>query len=426
MNDRWALLLGLGTPAGSSDKMIARYDAISMGNSIPSYAPNPLPNAGFEDTRMIGSGAGSYPVGGWTGGAQYPNDNVPGFSTDSYQGNWSWEQSLQGMNDSWKWIGFDFYSGNVPDFIAFACEEVSGASGSNLIEVWFEDHSQSPVQRMCYEFSTNPTQVRGDGWDGYAYSYVYHEKIDLNTWYYKIKNWKADWQNKLGYIPNMNHFWRIALSIDSFHVASPIVARYDSIWLGNFGVNVGGGAGGGGGGGGGGGRGGGGSSLFGIPVLMVVSAVFLVLLILGVVGLAARRSGENAAGSGPAFTVRERVAARSVSATEEELITPVRPRLTCPSCGAAIRDSAAVYCRYCGANLGTTLQSAPLRARRAGKFALGSCIICGLRFQDGNDTVKCPYCGGMAHRIHMLEWLHVKDYCPICLRQLEERDLQRI
>jgi hypothetical protein len=168
-----------------------------------------------------------------------------------------------------------------------------------------------------------------------------------------------------------------------------------------------------------------GSTPFDIPVLMVVSAVFLVLLILGVVGLVRRRSDENVTRSRPAYTVSERAAPRSVSATEEEPITPVRPRPTCPSCGAAIRDNVAQYCRYCGANLGTTLQTANLRARRARKIVPGSCIVCGLRFQDGNDTVKCPYCGGLAHRIHMLEWLHVKDYCPSCQKHLEETSLKR-
>jgi hypothetical protein len=191
-----------------------------------------IPNGDFEDNATGGSGALTYPGGGWVGGAKNISDDTPRFSNDAYLHSLSWEQSLAGTNNSWKWIGYDF-SSDVPDLIAFALKEVSGSSGNNLVNVIIEDHGQSPVVRMFYEFSTSAAQVRPNGWDGYANSYTYHEKIDLDTWYYRIKDWKADWRSKLGYEPMMHNWWRVALSIDSFAVESPIVARFDAIWLGN-------------------------------------------------------------------------------------------------------------------------------------------------------------------------------------------------
>ena len=53
----------------------------------------------------------------------------------------------------------------------------------------------------------------------------------------------------------------------------------------------------------------------------------------------------------------------------------------------------------------------------------GMCMICGLKFGQGDPVARCPHCGYGAHLIHMLEWLHVKDYCPVCHRHLNEGEL---
>jgi hypothetical protein len=54
----------------------------------------------------------------------------------------------------------------------------------------------------------------------------------------------------------------------------------------------------------------------------------------------------------------------------------------------------------------------------------GKCMVCNLDVDSDDAVLRCPHCGNMAHKIHMLEWLHVKDYCPVCRRHLEERDLK--
>jgi uncharacterized delta-60 repeat protein len=55
--------------------------------------------------------------------------------------------------------------------------------------------------------------------------------------------------------------------------------------------------------------------------------------------------------------------------------------------------------------------------------AIGRCMVCNLDILESDLIVRCPYCGSMAHRTHMLEWLHVKDYCPACHNHLEEENL---
>jgi hypothetical protein len=55
---------------------------------------------------------------------------------------------------------------------------------------------------------------------------------------------------------------------------------------------------------------------------------------------------------------------------------------------------------------------------------LRTCTICHMKFEQSDIVVRCPYCGYKAHKTHMLEWLHVKDYCPVCHRHVDERDLQ--
>jgi hypothetical protein len=55
---------------------------------------------------------------------------------------------------------------------------------------------------------------------------------------------------------------------------------------------------------------------------------------------------------------------------------------------------------------------------------LGTCMICNMELKQGDLLVRCPYCGHEAHKVHMLEWLHVKDCCPVCHMHLDEKDLK--
>ncbi|WXG45435.1 MAG: hypothetical protein WED05_01740 [Candidatus Atabeyarchaeum deiterrae] len=55
-----------------------------------------------------------------------------------------------------------------------------------------------------------------------------------------------------------------------------------------------------------------------------------------------------------------------------------------------------------------------------------SCIVCNLDIKKTQDAVRCPHCGNVSHKTHMLEWLHVRNKCPACNQHLSESELERI
>jgi hypothetical protein len=75
----------------------------------------------------------------------------------------------------------------------------------------------------------------------------------------------------------------------------------------------------------------------------------------------------------------------------------------CPTCEATILAEASV-CPHCGT-------PRPI------------CMVCQhpLRFTD--SSLQCPYCQGLAHRVHFLEYLKVKGTCPNCHADLDEHEL---
>ncbi|WXG44527.1 MAG: HEAT repeat domain-containing protein [Promethearchaeati archaeon SRVP18_Atabeyarchaeia-1] len=52
------------------------------------------------------------------------------------------------------------------------------------------------------------------------------------------------------------------------------------------------------------------------------------------------------------------------------------------------------------------------------------CCVCNLPFRKGDRVVRCPACGNVAHRGHMLEWLHVRGSCPVCQARVQASALQ--
>jgi uncharacterized delta-60 repeat protein len=94
----------------------------------------------------------------------------------------------------------------------------------------------------------------------------------------------------------------------------------------------------------------------------------------------------------------------------------------CPYCGAKVRIIGASFCWNCGASMGTDVEESLIRqegrAVRAGK-----CMVCRLDVRKSDEIAWCPRCGNIAHKIHLLEWLHVKDRCPVCGEHLMETDL---
>jgi Zn finger protein HypA/HybF involved in hydrogenase expression len=49
----------------------------------------------------------------------------------------------------------------------------------------------------------------------------------------------------------------------------------------------------------------------------------------------------------------------------------------------------------------------------------GECMVCHHLVRSGEAAIACPNCGGIAHKVHMFEWLHVKGTCPTCRQRIE-------
>jgi Zn finger protein HypA/HybF involved in hydrogenase expression len=54
---------------------------------------------------------------------------------------------------------------------------------------------------------------------------------------------------------------------------------------------------------------------------------------------------------------------------------------------------------------------------------IGACMVCNLSVRISDLPVWCPHCGNVAHREHLLEWIHVKDRCPKCGAHLNEQEI---
>ena len=61
--------------------------------------------------------------------------------------------------------------------------------------------------------------------------------------------------------------------------------------------------------------------------------------------------------------------------------------------------------------------------QKAKPSAPQTCIVCHSTLNKGEMLLKCPSCGGIAHRAHILEWLHTKDYCPSCHAHITQHAL---
>jgi hypothetical protein len=95
----------------------------------------------------------------------------------------------------------------------------------------------------------------------------------------------------------------------------------------------------------------------------------------------------------------------------------------CARCGASLEQGSA-YCWNCGAAVAASSgvsSEKPTTARE--HVRPGICMVCKNSLEKSDEMLFCPFCGSLAHTSHLLEWLHVKDYCPSCGRHLEEDEV---
>jgi outer membrane protein assembly factor BamB len=168
------------------------------------------------------------------------------------------------------------------------------------------------------------------------------------------------------------------------------------------------------------GIGGGTNNLFLLP--FVVLGVLSCLVPLTFVVVRRKRRADYSRGGSVTWT-EERGVQEPYGALERATSLPIPANPVCSACGATLEPIDAPYCWNCGSSTQpSTAVSAPPARERLDLRTGGKCMVCGLQLKKLDEVLSCPYCGGLAHRTHLLEWLHVKDYCPTCRSHLDEQD----
>jgi DNA-directed RNA polymerase subunit RPC12/RpoP len=159
-----------------------------------------------------------------------------------------------------------------------------------------------------------------------------------------------------------------------------------------------------------------------LPVLTIVGILGLVGVI-SVLVVASRRDRGDA-GTAPQKWQTDNILGKVEQQHPEKSISSPSRRV-CPYCGSIIETDRGTFCSKCGSSILAEKAATfiPSDMKRVPAI-MGICIVCKLKMKQGDDVVRCPYCGYSAHKTHMLEWLHVKGYCPVCHRHLDEEDFQ--
>jgi hypothetical protein len=103
----------------------------------------------------------------------------------------------------------------------------------------------------------------------------------------------------------------------------------------------------------------------------------------------------------------------------------------CKYCNAVIRTPTARFCYGCGASLkprerGEVLPRGKVEIRKKSPVVpaehTGKCMVCNTTLSLTDDVVWCPHCANLAHRNHLIQWIHTKHCCPTCGETLDEQD----
>jgi DNA-directed RNA polymerase subunit RPC12/RpoP len=115
-------------------------------------------------------------------------------------------------------------------------------------------------------------------------------------------------------------------------------------------------------------------------------------------------------------------------------LKPMSPPIICPKCGSALPASNDAFCARCGADLTETSEpvAPPVEPESAVKHKRETprkrvhervCMVCDLALESNDTLAWCPYCGSVAHRGHLVQWVRTKKRCPMCSHRLDERSL---
>lgn len=56
-------------------------------------------------------------------------------------------------------------------------------------------------------------------------------------------------------------------------------------------------------------------------------------------------------------------------------------------------------------------------------YSLERCIICNKEIDSLDDIAVCPHCANIAHKAEFLEWIKIKQKCPVCKKKLQAEEL---
>ncbi len=70
-------------------------------------------------------------------------------------------------------------------------------------------------------------------------------------------------------------------------------------------------------------------------------------------------------------------------------------------------------CPHCGTDITSTDVLCPMC-----NGTIQECAICRHSLKRTDEIRKCPYCDNSFHKGHLLEWIRVKNSCPVCRNEL--------
>ncbi|WXG46740.1 MAG: hypothetical protein WED05_08815 [Candidatus Atabeyarchaeum deiterrae] len=174
-----------------------------------------------------------------------------------------------------------------------------------------------------------------------------------------------------------------------------------------------------------------GLGIAGFPIITIV-VVLLVIMYLGTYGGKAD-SGELmfliGLGILPYFLIVVSIIIRV------KKIEVVRLRPTCKYCSAVMVLEDAEFCPNCGASMEhpawerITITEQQIETQRPTHHLpkpkpVGTCLVCDLEMNESEVLACCPHCGNTFHKVHLIEWVHLRKSCPACGKHLEEPEIK--